>query len=65
MELSRGSRARCVTFNMHCFPGAVTSVDRGMDQDGCVETTLHYDTGLQDLKSSPDFGQAEVADETV
>ena len=47
---------------MDCFPGDVTSVDADMAHDKCVETTLHYDTGIHDVKDSPDVDQAEVAD---
>ena len=58
--------SRNVTFNMDCFPGRVTSIDRDMAHDICVEITIHYDTGLHDMKgSSPDVEQAEVANETV
>ena len=54
-----------VTFNMDSFPGTLTSVDTEMVHDRCEETSLHYDTGVKDVKGSPDIGQAEVADETV
>ena len=51
---------------MDCFPGGVTSVDTDMTHDRCVETTIHFDTGLHDVKgSSPDVEQVEVADETI
>ena len=51
---------------MDCFPGGVTSVDTDMTHDRCGKTTIHYDTGLHDVKgSSPDVEQAEVADETI
>ena len=36
-----------------------------MTHDRCVETTLLYDTGLHDVKGSPEVEQAEVADETI
>ena len=45
---------------MDCFQGTVTSVDTDMAHNGC-----DYDTGLQNVKVSPDVEQAEVADETV
>ena len=35
-----------------------------MTHDRCVEMTLHYDTGLHDVKGSRDVEQAEVADES-
>ena len=55
-----------VTFNTDCFPGAGTSVDTDMTHDRCGETTIHYDSGLHDMKGSPpDVEQAEVANETI
>ena len=51
---------------MDCYPGAGTSIDTDMTHDRYRETTIHYDTGLHDMKGSqPDVEQAEVADETV
>ena len=50
---------------MDCFPGAITTVDTDITHDRRVETTLHYDTVLHDMKVSPDVEQAEVADETI
>ena len=50
---------------MDCFPGGLTSVDTDMTHDRCGETTIHYDTGLHDVKgSTPDVEQVEV-DETI
>ena len=57
--------SRNVTCNMDCFPGDVTSVAKDMTHDRCGETTIHYDNGLNDVKSSPDVEQEEVADETI
>ena len=37
-----------------------------MTHDRCGETTILYDTGLHDVKSSsPDVEQVEIADETI
>ena len=58
--------SRNVTFNMDCFPRDVTSVDTDMTQDRFRETTIHYDTGLHDVKSSSrDVEPVEVADKTI
>ena len=57
--------SRNVAFNMDCFPGAFTSVDRDLPHDRCVETTFHYETGLHVVKGSPDVGKAEVAAEPI
>ena len=47
---SRTKAEQVVTFNMDCFPGAVTSVDTVMTHDRWVETTIHSDTGLRDRR---------------
>ena len=57
--------SKTVTFNMDCFAGAVTSVDTDMSNDRCVETLFPHDTGLHDVKCSPDVEHGEVADKTI
>ena len=57
--------SRNVKFNKDCFQGAVTSVDTKMTHYRCVESTLYFDTGLYDLKGSPDVEHAKVKDQTI
>ena len=55
---SKMRTSRNVTFNMDGFPRVVRSVDTDMTHDRCGETTIPYDTGLHDVKSSsPDVEQ--------
>ena len=64
-KLSKIWTSRNVTSNMDCFPGAVTSVDTDMAHGRCEEATLHYDTGLRDVKGSLQVEQAKVDVETI
>ena len=51
---------------MDCSPGGVTSVATDMTYDRCGEMTIHYDSGVRDVKgSSPDVEQVEVADKAI
>ena len=54
-----------VTLNMNSCTEAVINADTDKTHDRCVETTLHYDTGLHDVEGSPVVEKAEAADETV